>query len=102
MNTDVDPETIIKIVKGTAGKKDRSFLMSRNSMLGKVKLDKMAESYVSISIKKISEGIFRIEFDNELESGEYAFMPFSSTNLQGNVAGSGTFTQTIYCFGIDK
>jgi len=64
-------------------------------MMGKVKNTGQVE--ISLSIKKLSDEIFKIEFDQPLEPGEYAFVPFKASDLEGTEL----LGQTVFCFGVD-
>jgi hypothetical protein len=96
----IDPEELLLIVKEETKKKKkgrRRFKQGSRSMGGKAR--DVSENQVSFSIKKTRDGVYEIVFDQGLEQGEYAFMPFSDTNTNPLLGGS---TKTIItCFGID-
>lgn len=97
LNTDEDPEGFISVAIGTVKKKKRRFIFDSRSMMGKAK--DVSDRHINTIVEKLKDDIFKITIQDKLSPGEYAFKPFTSIDLQGNVAGG--MNQTIYCFGID-
>jgi len=101
LSTSEDPETIIKLSKASqVEKKHRSFLLRKQGLTGNVKSNQ--ENNIRLNITKLTDEIFKIEIAQNIEIGEYSFMPFKSIDLQGSVAYSATASQILFCFGIDE
>ena len=94
---DVDPSEVITLSKGVVKKKKRKFIQGSMSMTGKAR--NVSESYIKLEFKKIRKGIYEIILPNDLEPGEYAFMPISSGG--SNSVTSLNSKVKISCFGID-
>jgi hypothetical protein len=76
-------------------KKDRRrFTQESTGMTGAAK--DISATKVSVSVKKVRDGLYEILFDKPLASGEYAFMPQMD---MGALMGGGKLT--LYCFGVD-
>lgn len=94
---DVDPSEVISLSKGVVKKNKRKFIQGSMSMTGKAR--DVSESYIKLEFKKISKGVFEIILPNDLQSGEYAFMPINGSG--SNSVTSLNSKVKISCFGID-
>lgn len=97
----VDPEDVIKLVRGTSRKGTRKFSFSetRISAWGSNRdnFKGNSDQVVPVAIRRLDEDVFEITLAAGLEPGEYAFMPIVDPN------GSRVFSATVrLCsFGID-
>lgn len=99
LNTYEDPESFISMLVGTVKKKERKFIYKRISMMGNVK--DISGREVSIKVEKLKDEIFKISVLDKLPPGEYAFKPFTTTSLHGNVTRARSSNETMYCFAIN-
>ncbi|MCB9075005.1 MAG: hypothetical protein H6552_05660 [Chitinophagales bacterium] len=93
----VDPYEMISLGKAEIKKDRRRFLQSRMAKTGKTK--DVSGAYLELEFKKIRDGLFEIILPNNIEVGEYAFMPISKDS--GNIFASYGSKAKITCFGID-
>ncbi|WP_436417635.1 hypothetical protein KCV26_15955 [Petrimonas sulfuriphila] len=92
VENDSDPSEIFYLVKAKEVKKDRRrFIMSKMSMGGKGA--DLSEFVIQIEFRKIKDNIYQILVPDNLQPGEYGFMPISSKKEATTIK--------ITCFGID-
>lgn len=82
----VDPLEIISLVKGEVKSDRRRFIQGSMKMGGKAR--NVNSAFVDIRVEKLKDNIFQIILPDDIESGEYAFMPTttSSTNTKVKIA----------------
>ncbi|MBS1624705.1 MAG: hypothetical protein JST83_11835 [Bacteroidetes bacterium] len=88
-----DPSDKVSVSIAQIKKDRRRFVLESTSLGGKAK--DMSETKVSVSLKKVREGLYQIVFDAPLVPGEYAFMPQMD---MGALMGGGKLN--LFCFGI--
>ncbi len=87
-----DPSEIFYLVKAKEVKKDRRrFIMSKMSLGGKGA--DLSNNIVQLEFKKIKDNIYQILVPDNLQSGEYGFMPINPNKEVSTIK--------ITCFGID-
>lgn len=89
-----DPSDKVTISIATVKKDRRRFIQESTGMTGAAK--DISATKVSVSLKKVRDGLYQIVFDNPLAPGEYAFMPQMD---MGSLMGGGKLT--LFCFGVD-
>ena len=92
IETDIDPSDIVTLIKAVVLSDRRRYVQSSMALGGKAR--DISKYYVKLEFKKIQEEIYEIILPQNMEVGEYAFMPilFDSGNIM---------KQKIYCFGVD-
>ena len=89
-----DPSDKVSVSIAQVKKDRRRFVLESTSLGGKAK--DMSATKVTVSLKKIRDGLYQIVFDTPLVSGEYAFLP--SVDLSSMMGGG---KLNLYCFGVD-
>lgn len=89
-----DPSDKVDVGIATVKKDRRRFTQESTGMTGAAK--DISATKVSVSLKKIRDGLYQIVFDKPLPAGEYAFMP--PLDL-GSMMGGGKLN--LFCFGVD-
>jgi hypothetical protein len=90
----VDPSDKVTVSIATVKKDRRRFVQESTGMTGAAK--DISATKVSVSLKKIRDGLYQIIFDKPLAPGEYAFMPQMD---MGSLMSGGKLT--LFCFGVD-
>lgn len=89
-----DPSDKVTVSIATVKKDRRRFVQESTGMTGAAK--DISATKVSVSLKKIKDGLYQIVFDTPFVPGEYAFMP--QMDMSSLMAGG---KLTLFCFGID-
>ena len=88
----IDVTEQLFLCKGEVKKKRRVFVTIAHSFVNQKK--DISNSNIKLEFRKIKDGIFEIILPNNIESGEYAFLPlFSMENINAQ--------KKISCFGIN-
>ena len=87
-----DPNEIVYLVKAKEVQKDRRrFIISKSSFGGKVV--NLSEYIIPLEFKKIKNDIYQILVPDNLQSGEYGFMPIKTNKEATSIK--------ITCFGVE-
>ncbi len=80
----VDPAEVVVLSKAIVKKERRRFLQGSNSLVGKAR--NISDSFISLDFKKLEEGVYQIMLPENMEAGEYGFMPVinNGKSLLGN------------------
>jgi hypothetical protein len=89
-----DPSDKVDLSIATVKKDRRRFTQESTGAMGSAK--DISTTKISVSLKKIRDGLYQIVFDVPLPPGEYAFTP--ELDL-ASLMGGGKLN--LYCFGID-
>ena len=89
-----DASDKVDVSIATVKKDRRRFTQESTGLTGAAK--DLSATKVSVSVKKVRDGLYQIVFDNPLPAGEYAFMPALD---MGSLMGGGKLN--LYCFGVD-
>lgn len=90
--TMMDPSQMISLYKLSAKKGKREAIM--NSAPGAYGMGKEKDNNkISLSFKKVKDGLYMILPDKPLERGEYSFVMMSMGSMDGS--------STLYAFGVD-
>lgn len=90
----IDPAEKFTIIKAKIKKGKRNFTVGNYGMGGKAK--STSDTQVAVTFKKIKENFYEILLPNDIQAGEYAFVP------NGTDAMSAGNKMKITCFGIDN
>lgn len=93
-NEKADPYDLINLCIGDVKKDRRIFIFRSQKMTGKVR--DVTDNFIDLEFKKIRDGLYEIIIDEELDVGEYGFLPIPTE------AQSASFVNSvkINCFGV--
>lgn len=93
-NENADPYDIINLCTADVKRDRRVFVFRSQKMSGKVK--DVTDKFINLEFKKIRPGVYEILIDEDLDVGEYGFMPILTESQQSSFINS----VKINCFGI--
>lgn len=91
----IDPAEILSLAKGEVKKDRRRFIQGSMKLTGKTR--DVGDAYMGLSFIKLKDDLYQIVLPEDIEKGEYAFMPINSS-ASPFTAGSKV---RIACFAIE-
>lgn len=73
LDGNTDPAEVVVLSKATVKKERRRFLQGSMSLVGKAR--NISGSFIALDFKKLQEGVYQIILPENIEEGEYGFMP---------------------------